>query len=108
MPLEHRIGFLGHAAAQEAGHHLAEEGDVVLGLMHPGRARDAQALEVGAQLGQRALMQEAGQVVGGEGQQLAAAQADEEVVILALKRLGLRQAGGGAECTSLNRWPSSA
>ena len=51
----------------------------------PVGALDAQRREVLADAGQRPLVQEAGQVVGGVGQQLAAADADEQVEIFAAR-----------------------
>ena len=57
---------------------------MVLRLRDTLGAFEAEPREVAAQLGQRPFMQEAGQVVGGEGQQFAAPEADEQVVELAL------------------------
>src|SRR3546814_5923490 len=76
------IGRSSEASSDEAGHHLAERGDVVFRLLHVVGAGDAQARHVVAQPRQRLLVQEPGQIVGGVGQQLALADADEEVEVL--------------------------
>src|SRR5262245_38880232 len=70
-------------AVDEAGHHLAQGGGVVLGLGLALYALDSQALQVATQPRQRALVEKAGQVVGRIGQQLAASQSNEQVEVLA-------------------------
>jgi hypothetical protein len=51
---------------------------VVLGIVQPLRPLQPEAGEVAPQIGQRPLVQEAGPVIGGVGQELAPADADEE------------------------------
>ena len=70
------------AALDQAGHHLAQRRDVVLGLLDLGGARHAELGHVAAQPRERLLVQEPGQIIGGIGNQLAAADADEQLEIL--------------------------
>src|SRR5260370_1107715 len=70
-------------------HDLAEDRCVVFGLVLAFDALDTEINEVGAQSGQRPLVQKTGQVIGSVGQQLAATDADEEVEIFAGDRGGL-------------------
>src|SRR3546814_13573718 len=86
------------AAGDEAGHHLAERGDMIFRLFHVVGARNAQARHVAAQPRQRLLVQKAGVIVGSVGQQLALPDAGEEVEML----LALRLHGG----TARRRGPS--
>ena len=68
---------------------------------------DAEALEIAAQPRQRTLVEEARQIVGRVGQQLAAAEADEEIEILAPDALGIGPRGGFAErrmCDAERAW----
>ena len=89
----------GKLAADEARHDLAQGRGVILGLAIALDALDAERAEIGAQPRQRALVQEAGQIVRRVGQQLAAAEPDEQVEVFALDALdgglarGLRQRG---------------
>ena len=55
------------------------------------------AREIVAQPRQRPLVQEAGEIVGAVGQQLAAAEPDEEIEVLALDALDSASRGGLAE-----------
>src|SRR5262245_65764466 len=78
----------------ERRHDLAQDGGVIFGLRLAGRGLDAKALEVAAQARQRPLVEETRQIVGGVGQELAAAEADEEIKVFA-PDLGLRDTLGG-------------
>src|SRR3546814_5514312 len=84
------------AAGDEAGHHLAERGDMIFRLFHVVGARNAQARHVAAQPRQRLLVQKAGEIVGSVGQQLALPDAGEEVEMLLARRLdgGAARRGG--------------
>ena len=67
--------------------------DVVLGLALRLDALDAEPAEVLAHPGERALVQEAGEVVGAVGQELAPRDADEEIEELPRDRLRARRGG---------------
>ncbi len=66
---------------------------MILRLAHRLVALDAEGGEVLADAGERALVEEAGEIVGSVGQKLAAADADEQREELALDRL--RRGRGG-------------
>ena len=57
---------------------------MILRLRHAVGARNADARQILAQARQRPLVQEAGEIIGGVGQQLAAPDADEEIEEFAL------------------------
>ena len=80
---------------EQARHDLAQDRGVVLRLDIALAALDAERLEIAAQPRQRALVQEAGQVVGAVGQQLAAPEPDEEIEILALRPRSASVSRGG-------------
>ena len=67
---------------------------MIFGLGIAFGALDAERREIVAQPRQRALVQEAGEIVGPIGQQLAAAEPDEEIEIFALDALDLGFARG--------------
>jgi hypothetical protein len=79
---------------REARHHVEQHGDVILGLaMAVGRG-DAERAQVVAHASQGPLVEEAGQIIGGVGQQFAASHADEKVEELALDLVAGRESGG--------------
>src|SRR5258708_34605433 len=82
------------AAVENAGHDLAEGRGVIFGLGIALGALDSERAKIGAQPRQRAFVQETGEIVGGVGQQFAAAESDEQVEILALDPLDGGFAGG--------------
>jgi hypothetical protein len=74
------------AAIGKTGHDLAQRRSIIFRLRIVLRALDAERSEIAAQPRQRPLVQEAGQVVGGIRQDLAAPDSDEQVEIFALDR----------------------
>ena len=70
--------------AGEPRHHIHEEGQVVLRLAHGLDPREAKSREVLSDQRERALVEEAGEIVGGVGKKLAPTNADEECEELAL------------------------
>ena len=94
MGLEERA-ILGAAGAEMPGgeprHDLAQDRHVVLGLALRLDALDAEPGEALAHPGERALVQEAGEVVGAVGQELAPRDADEEIEELPRDRLRARR-----------------
>ena len=74
--------------AGDAGHDLAKDSGVIFRLMLILDPLDAEFDQVFAQAGQRPLVQEAGDVIGAVGQELATPDADEEFEELAFD-LGL-------------------
>src|SRR4030095_10081810 len=86
MPFEKArlFGELGlEVAACETGHNLEQNSDVIFRLAGTAGALDPERTQILAHPRQRTLMKKAGQIVGGIGQQFAAAEADEEVEELA-------------------------
>src|SRR5690606_25592658 len=83
------IRWLAEGAPDEARHHLAERGDMVLRLADSFSPRDAKLGHVLTQPRQGPIMEKTGQVIGGIGKQLGLAHADEEVEMLALDLLEL-------------------
>ena len=67
---------------------------MIFGLVVAFGALDAERREIAAQPRQRTLVQEAGQIIRGVGQQFAAAEPDEQVEELALDALDRGFAGG--------------
>src|SRR5260221_4718576 len=84
-------------AGDEPGHHLAQGGNMVLGLAHPVGQADAQPRHVAAQPRQRLLMQEAGPVVGSVGNELAMREADGEGRIFLDHAGRVARPGGGGK-----------
>ena len=79
-------------------HDLAQDRDMVLGLgLRPGPL-DADALQICAQTSERSFVEKAGEVIGCLGQQLAAADADEEIEELPLDLLSI---GARRRCPKL-------
>ena len=72
------------AAVDQTGHDFAQDRDVILGFRIALGALDAKLHEILAQARERPLMQESGEIIGAVGQQLAAAEPDEEIEVLAL------------------------
>ena len=82
MPFEETLlfGEVGlEVAAREAGHHLEQNRDVIFRFPRGAGALDSEPIEVFTDARQRALVQEAGEVIGGIGKQVAAAEPDEQV-----------------------------
>src|SRR5690349_4147969 len=71
-------------SADDAGHDLAQDRRMVLRLAVAVGARDAEPAQILAQPRERPFLQEAGEIIGAIGQQLAAPDADEQVEELAL------------------------
>ena len=80
-------------AAGEARHDLAQDRGVIFRFGIALGALDAEAGEILAQPRQRALVQEAGEIVGAVGHQFAAADADEQIEEFALDRVGVGAGG---------------
>src|SRR5688572_28245203 len=72
----------------DPGHDLAQDRDVIFRLALTFSALDPELAQIRAQARQRTLVQEAGQIVGTVGQQLAAPKPDEKIELLALDALG--------------------
>ena len=85
------------AAAGERGHDLAEGCRAVLRLRLAVGPLDAQSLEIAAQARQGAFVEEAGQVIGRIGQQLAAPHAHEQIEVLPPHGLDIEVGGGLTE-----------
>ncbi len=81
----------------DAAHHLAQHGDMILRLGNALCSLYAERGQIFPHLGERALMQETGKIVGGIGQQLAAADADEKAEELVSHLLRCSAAGRDAE-----------
>src|SRR5436189_3270327 len=82
------------AAAENARHDLAQGRGVIFRLAIALGALDSERAEIGAEPRQRPFVQESGEIVGGVGQQFAAAESDEQVEILALDAIDGGFAGG--------------
>lgn len=80
-------------ADDETAHHFAQGGYVIFRLPDPVAALYAQTRHVVSQLGQRLFVQETGEIVGSIGEKLAAADADEQVVIFLFDGGGVGLAG---------------
>ena len=90
MAGEKRLSRRGTArkhARQQPGEAFAFGCDVILRLGHTIGAFNTKPGEVPAQIGQRAFMQKARDVIGREGQQLTAAKPDEKIVEFTLNAL---------------------
>src|SRR5205814_354480 len=82
MPLEkpRLFGELSlEVVACEACHHLEQDGDVILRLPRGSGALDSECIQILAQPRQRALVKEAGQIVGAIAEQIARAETDEKI-----------------------------
>lgn len=91
------------APADQAGHHFAQRGDVILGLIDVFLPLNAETRHIGAQSGKRFFIEESGQIVTAMGQQFAAAQTDEKCIeftmsVARIDRVG--QAGQGGDATT--------
>jgi hypothetical protein len=75
----HRARRGAEAALDQAGHHFTERRDVIVRLLGAGGPGDPEVSHLAAQPGERPLVHEPGQTVGGVGHQLAPADADEEL-----------------------------
>jgi hypothetical protein len=95
----------GQLAAHEARHDFAQRRGAILGLIVAFDALDAELREIGSQPRQRALMQEASQVVGRVGKEFAAREADEQVEEFAFDLLdrNLLSAFGKADMRNAER-----
>src|SRR5262245_2627815 len=83
--------------ADQCRHDFAQDGGVIFRLRLAGFGLDAEALEVAAQARQRTLVQKTRQVIGSVGQELAPAEADEEVKVFTPDLSLLRALGSLAE-----------
>src|SRR6516225_6294902 len=86
MLLEHPplpVGCRRKLAADQTGHHLAQDGRVVFRLALRLDTFNAEIAQILAQAGQRTLVEKPGQVIRTEGQQLTAPDPDEEIEKLA-------------------------
>ena len=67
---------------------------MILGLDIAFAARDRELVEILAQPLQRPFVEKAGEIVGAVGQELAAAEPDEQIEVLALDLVGIGQQRG--------------
>src|SRR5262249_4347635 len=86
-------------AAGETGHDLAQDAGVIFRLGHAFGARNAEPAQILTQARQRPFVQEAGNVIRGVRQKLAAADSNEEAEVFTLHVGGVRACGGFSEVT---------
>ena len=67
-------------AANHPGHHIADGGNMILGLFDIIGARNTKPRKIVTQFGQRLFVEETGQIEGAMGHQLAAAHSVEQLV----------------------------
>jgi hypothetical protein len=79
-------------SAGNAGHDFAQDGGMIFGFVLTLGALDAERGQILAQSRQRALVQEAGDVLGAVGHQFAAADANEQIEKFALDFAGVSAA----------------
>jgi hypothetical protein len=100
MAGEKRLSRRGTAwkhARQQPGKAFAFGCDVILGLGNALGAFNAKPRKVTAQIGQRAFMEEARDVIGSKGQQFTAPEADKKIVKFTLNALRIGSGGGFGE-----------